>query len=186
MLPSQYPAVRRDESVVDTLHGVAVADPYRWLEDPDAAETAAFVAAQNALTEGVLARCETRAAFRSLFKDLYDYARYGTPFRKGDRYFYTMNTGLQNQSVVYSQASLEGEPSVLIDPNALSDDGTIALMGWSFSESGALLAYSLSSGGSDWRSVRVMSIDQGSGEGKDLEDRLEHVKVLQGRGRGQG
>ena len=186
VLPSQYPVVRRDEAVVDTLHGVAVPDPYRWLEDPDAPETAAFVAAQNALTEGVLAGCESRVAFRALFTRLYDYQRYGTPFRKGGRYFYTMNTGLQNQSVVYSQASLEGEPSVLIDPNALSADGTVALMGWAFSESGRLLAYSLSSGGSDWRSVRVMRIDQESGEGADLEDRLEHVKVGTGGTGGGG
>lgn len=176
VLPSQYPTVRRDPAVVEVLHGVTVPDPYRWLEDADAAETGAFVDAQNALTAGVLEQCSTRAQFKQLFQELYDYEKVGLPSRRGARYVYSKNTGLQAQSVVYSAASLGEEGTVLLDPNTLSADGTVALMGSAFSEDGTLLAYSLSSGGSDWRTVRVAAVDQATGERADLPDVLEHVK----------
>ncbi|GFH20429.1 prolyl endopeptidase, partial [Haematococcus lacustris] len=141
--------VRRDESVVDTLHGVKVADPYRWLEDPDSEETGAFVAAQNQLTSEVLAQCDTRQAFKDLFT--------------------------QQQYVLYSQAGLQEPAQVLLDPNTLSQDGTVALKDIEFSEDGSLLAYSLSSGGSDWAWIQVMRI-QPDGSTQQLPDKLVDVK----------
>lgn len=144
--PQRYPSVRRDESVVETLHGVQVADPYRWLEDPDAAETQAFVEAQNKLTAEVLAECDTRGRFKQLFTDLYNYPKFGTPFKKGARYFYYHNTGLQQQFVLYTQPALGADATVLLDPNALSDDGTVALRDAAFSDDGELMAYQVFGG----------------------------------------
>ncbi|KAK9846596.1 hypothetical protein WJX81_007362 [Elliptochloris bilobata] len=174
--PSDYPQVRRDESVVEMLHGTRIADPYRWLEDPDSDETRAFVDAQNSLTERVFKECDTRERFEKLMTELYDYPHYGAPFRRGSRYYFFLNTGLQQHSVLYTQASLDAEPQVLLDPNTLSSDGTVALTGQAFSHSGELMAYSLGSGGSDWRTIKLMRIDQASGKGEDLSDTLEHVK----------
>ncbi|KAL4854888.1 Prolyl endopeptidase [Chlorella vulgaris] len=175
--PTAYPAVRRDESVVEELHGQLIADPYRWLEDPDSPETQAFVAAQNKLTSSVLEQCEAREPFKELFTELFNYEKYGTPYKRGQRYYYSHNSGLQNQFVIYSQPSLDGEARVLLDPNTLSDDGTVALGGQSFSEDGSLYAYMLSSGGSDWRTIHVKRINQETGEAQDLEgEKLDHVK----------
>jgi prolyl oligopeptidase len=95
--------VRRDETVVEELHGVSIADPYRWLEDPDSAETQDFVARQNKLTASVLEQCPARDAFKQLFTDLYDYEKHGTPYKKGQRYYYSHNSGLQNQYVVSAE-----------------------------------------------------------------------------------
>lgn len=144
--PDAYPAVRRDEAVVDTIQGVEVRDPYRWLEDPDSKETEAWVAAQNDLTAGVLDQCETRPRFKALMTRLYDYPRFGLPRKHGDRYVFSRNTGLQPQSVMYSAGDgrPESNPVVLLDPNGLSDDGTVALSSTSFSKDGKLMAYSLS------------------------------------------
>lgn len=174
--PSRYPKVRRDDSIVEELHGVSVADPYRWLEDPDTKETQQFVADQNALTSSVLSQCETRSQFNELLTELFDYPRYSCPQRHGERYHFSHNTGLQSQSVLYSQGSLEGEESILLDPNKLSEDGTIALGRTAFSEDGKLMAYTLSSGGSDWVSIKVLTVDQDTGATTDLEDKLEYVK----------
>ncbi|RMZ53627.1 hypothetical protein APUTEX25_003161, partial [Auxenochlorella protothecoides] len=156
VLPSQYPRVRRDDTE-ETLHGVIIQDPYRWLEDADSPDVAEFVEEQNVLTQSVLDQCTTRPAFSKLLEKLMDYEKFGTPFKKGQRYYYTHNTGLQAQSVVYSQSSLDGEPVVLIDPNTLSADGTVALSSWAFSEDGSTLAYALSSGGSDWQTVHELA-----------------------------
>eukprot|EP00897_Mesotaenium_endlicherianum_P010788 jgi/Mesen1/9738/ME000695S09056 len=161
-----YPPARRDESVVEDYHGTPVADPYRWLEDPDAEETQKFVASQNELTGAVLASCETREKFREKMTELYNYPKYGCPFKYGGRVFYFYNSGLQAQSVLYMQ--------VLLDPNALSADGTVALSAYAFSESGALLAYGLSASGSDWQSIRVMRVEAGGG--RQLDDELAWVK----------
>lgn len=174
--PSRYPKIHRDESILENLHGVEVADPYRWLEDPDSRETQQFVAAQNELTSSVLSQCETRQQFNDLLTELFDYPRYSCPRRHGNRYHYSYNTGLQAQGVLYSQGSLEGEESILLDPNKLSDDGTVALSGTAFSEDGQLMAYKLSSGGSDWVYIKVLTVNQETGETTDLEDKLEFVK----------
>eukprot|EP00898_Chlorokybus_atmophyticus_P008743 jgi/Chlat1/8870/Chrsp92S09259 len=171
-----YPLARRDESVVDTLHGQAVADPYRWLEDPDAPETKVFVEAQSAVTQKVLSQCPTRDQFKQKMTRLFDYPKYGCPFRRGDSYFYFFNTGLQAQSVLYSvkgdDARSEEAAAVLLDPNALSSDGTIALASYDISRDGRHLAYGLSSGGSDWQTLHVMRV-----EGREvMEDTLAWAK----------
>ncbi|KAL0438341.1 UNVERIFIED_CONTAM: Prolyl endopeptidase [Sesamum latifolium] len=154
----QYPVARRDESVVDNYHGVKVPDPYRWLEDPDSAETKEFVEKQMKLTDSVLKTCETREKLREMLTKLYDFPKYTAPFRQGDKYFYFHNTGLQPQTVLYVQDSLDGKPEVLLDPNTLSDDGTVALSAYAVSEDAKYLAYGTSSSGSDWVTIKVLRI----------------------------
>ncbi|KAG8378018.1 hypothetical protein BUALT_Bualt08G0094600 [Buddleja alternifolia] len=162
--PLQYPVARRDETVVDNYHGVMVPDPYRWLEDPDSAETKEFVEKQMKVTDSVLKTCETREKLREKLTKLYDFPKYNAPFRKGDKYFYFHNTGLQPQTVLYVQDSLDGKPEVLLDPNTLSEDGTVALSEYEISEDAKHLAYGTSSSGSDWVTIRVMRIDDKSNE----------------------
>ncbi|XP_057435121.1 uncharacterized protein LOC130727869 isoform X2 [Lotus japonicus] len=157
--PLQYPSARRDDSVVDDYHGVKIADPYRWLEDPDAEEVKGFVEKQVQLTNTVLEKCETRTKLSEKITKLFDHPRYEAPFRRADKYFYFHNTGLQPQSVLYVQDSLEGQAEVLLDPNALSEDGTVALSTLSVSEDAKYLAYALSSSGSDWVTIKVMHVE---------------------------
>ncbi|CAN1127519.1 Prolyl endopeptidase [Linum perenne] len=154
-----YPLTRRDDSVVDDYHGVMVSDPYRWLEDPDSEETKAFVEEQVKLTDSVLKTCEVREKLKDEITKLFDHPRYDAPFKRGDNYFYFHNTGLQAQSVLYVQDGLEGEAEVLLDPNALSDDGTVALTKLAVSEDGKYMAYGLSSSGSDWVTIKLMQIE---------------------------
>ncbi|GLT53037.1 hypothetical protein SLA2020_263340 [Shorea laevis] len=170
--PLQYPIARRDESVVEDYHGVKIDDPYRWLEDPDAEEVKEFVQKQVKLTESVLEKCETREKLREKITKLFDHPRYDAPFRRADKYFYSHNTGLQAQNVLYVQDSLDGEPEVLLDPNALSEDGTVSLNTLSVSEDAKYLAYGLSASGSDWVTIKVMRV-----EDKKVEaDTLSWVK----------
>ncbi|CAK0748120.1 hypothetical protein CVIRNUC_001815 [Coccomyxa viridis] len=175
VLPSEYPMLRRDD-IVETLHSVEVPDPYRWLEDPDAPDTVAFVEAQNKLTHKVLEQCKTRGQFKELMTKVYNYARYSCPFKRGDRYYYSHNTGLQPQSVLYSQHSLDAQGQEFLDPNKWSSDGTVALCDYAFSKDGSLLAYSTGSGGSDWREIEMLSIDTATGAPTKLGDKLEYVK----------
>jgi prolyl oligopeptidase len=157
---------------VDDYHGVKVEDPYRWLEDLDSPGTHAWVAAQNRVTAAYLAAIPEREPIRRRLTELWNYERYGVPAQHGGRYFFTRNDGLQNQNVLYRVDTLAGEPKVLLDPNTLSQDGTIALTGWSVSEDGKLLAYGLSSGGSDWQEWHVREVETG----RDLPDHLKWVK----------
>ncbi|XP_057974326.1 uncharacterized protein LOC131162155 [Malania oleifera] len=157
--PLYYPAARRDPSVIDDYHGVRIADPYRWLEDPDADEVKDFVEKQVSLAESVLGKCETRDKLRETITSLFDHPRYQPPFKQGDKYFYFHNTGLQAQSVLYVQDSLEGEAEVLLDPNGLSEDGTVSLNTYAASEDAKYLAYGLSSSGSDWVTIKVMRVE---------------------------
>jgi prolyl oligopeptidase len=157
---------------VDDYHGVKVADPYRWLEDLDAEDTAAWVAAQNQVTFAFLESIPGRSQLQQRLTYLWNFAKYSAPFRQGDRYFYFKNDGLQNQSVLYTLESLEDEPRVLLDPNQLSEDGTIALSGLAVSEDGRLMAYGLSQSGSDWQEWRVRQVETG----QDLEDQLQWIK----------
>ncbi len=163
---------------VDTYHGTPVADPYRWLEDPDSPETKAWVEAQNKLTFGYLEAIPARDRLQQRLTKLWNYEKYGIPFKEGDkngspgRYFYFKNDGLQNQSVLYTLKSLEDQPTVLLDPNTLSEDGTVALSGMTISDDGNLMAYGLSISGSDWQEWKVRDVETGN----DLEDQVKWVK----------
>jgi len=167
----QYPESATVDNV-DDYHGTLVADPYRWLEDVDSAETAAWVTAQNEVTFAFLEGIPAREQYRQRLTELWDYVRYSTPFREGGRTFYFKNDGLQPQSVLYVQDSETSEPRVLLDPNLLSDDGTVALAGLSVSRDGKHLACATSVSGSDWHTWRIRDIDTGA----DLDDLVEWGK----------
>ena len=169
--PLVYPASPSGDQV-DEYHGQAIADPYRWLEDPTSEPSRAWIEAQNAVTFGYLNQLEGRDRLQQRLTQLWNYEKYGIPFKQGDRYFYFKNDGLQNQSVLYTLPSLDAEPRVLIDPNLLSADGTVALAGLSLSEDGNRLAYGLSQSGSDWTEWYVREVETGD----DLGDHLRWVK----------
>ncbi len=166
-----YP-ITRTTNVVDTYFGVQVPDPYRWLEDDNSPETAAWVAAENALTFTYLDRIPERPLIKRRLTQLWNYERYGIPFKEGGRYFFTKNDGLQNQSVLYTLTSLQAEPTVLLDPNKLSTDGTVALAGFSIRDDGGLMAYGLATAGSDWQEWHVRDVVTG----QDLPDVVRWVK----------
>jgi prolyl oligopeptidase len=169
----QYPdTVKIDHT--DTYHGTAVADPYRWLED-DVRESKAvkqWVDKQNQTTFAYLGTIEEREAIRARLEALWNYDRYGLPVKEGGRYFYSYNDGLQNQSVIHVQASLEDEPRLLVDPNTWSEDGTVALASYHPSPDGKYFAYLVQDAGSDWRTARVMDL----GTDAVLEDTVEWLK----------
>ncbi|MEH2446680.1 MAG: prolyl oligopeptidase family serine peptidase [Nostoc sp.] len=177
--PLTYPSSHKSNQV-DSYHGTLVADPYRWLEDPDSEETRAWIEAQNQVTFGYLSEIPTREKIKQRLTKLWDYEKYGIPFKEGEslqdgsteRYFYFKNDGLQNQSVFYTLKTLEDQPKVLLDPNKLSEDGTVALSGLSISDDGKLLAYGLSASGSDWQEWKVRDVETG----EDLQDHLKWIK----------
>ncbi|MEL6158445.1 MAG: prolyl oligopeptidase family serine peptidase [Cyanobacteria bacterium J06627_32] len=166
-----YPTTRQTDTT-DTYHGVTVADPYRWLEDPNSDETKAWVEAQNEVTFGYLHQLPGREQLNARLTELWNYERYGIPFKQNNRYFYYKNDGLQNQSVLYTLPTLDAEPTVLLDPNTLSEDGTVALSGIALSENAKYLAYGLSTAGSDWVEWHVRDIETG----QDTDDLLKWVK----------
>jgi prolyl oligopeptidase len=166
-----YPEAPRGD-VVDVWHGVEVPDPYRWLEDVDSERTRAWIEAENELTDGWLAEIPERAALRERLTELWNYERFGVPHREGERVFYTRNDGLQNQSVLYVVDTAGASPRVLLDPNGLSSDGTVALSGTSVSDDGNLLAYGLAEAGSDWNVWKVRDV----ASGEDLADEVRWVK----------
>ena len=167
----QYPAARKSD-VVDDYHGTRVPDPYRWLEDPDSPESRAWIEAENRLTAAYLAEIPARGTIRERLTKVWNYPKYGAPFRKARRYFFFKNDGLQNQSVLYKQASLTADPETLLDPNLLSEDGTVALSTLAVSDDGRLLAYGTSASGSDWEEFRVRDV----AEGRDRSDHLKWIK----------
>lgn len=169
--PLVYPASRQVDQV-DDYKGVQVPDPYRWLEDPDSDETKAWVEAQNEVTFGYLGEIPAREQIKQRLTQLWDYEKFGIPFKEGNRYFYFKNDGLQNQSVLWTLTSLDAEPRVLLDPNKLSEDGTVALSGLSISEDGKLMAYGLSTSGSDWQEWKVRDVETCV----DLPDQLKWIK----------
>ncbi|HEV7588247.1 MAG TPA: prolyl oligopeptidase family serine peptidase [Longimicrobium sp.] len=166
-----YPEARTVEQL-DEYHGTRVADPYRWLEDTESADTRAWIAAENRVTDQYLAAIPQRAAIRARLTQLWNFPRWSPPNRRGARYFYFRNTGLQNQSVMYVAPSPRGPARVLLDPNTLRADGTEALTSSTLSPDGRLLGYGISSGGSDWQEFRVRGVDTG----RDLDDRLRWIK----------
>jgi prolyl oligopeptidase len=149
-----------------------VPDPYRWLEEIDSQQTRAWIAAQNQVTFDYLGQIPAHREINRRLTELWDYEKYGIPFKRGGRYFFTRNDGLQNQSILYWMESLDDEPKVLLDPNQLSEDGTVALMDFAASDDGQLLAYGLSVLGSDWQEWYVREVDSS----RDLEDRIQWVK----------
>jgi len=153
-----YPSARKD-STVDVYHGVEVPDPYRWLEDADSAETQAWVGQQNKLTAGFLAGVSAREEIKARLMSLMDYPRYSIPSKRGGRYFFRKNDGLQNQAVLYMRETLDGEPRVVINPNLMSEDGTVAVTTTAVSEDGLLLGYGISRSGSDQQEIRIRKID---------------------------
>ncbi|MEZ0265453.1 MAG: prolyl oligopeptidase family protein [Phycisphaerae bacterium] len=169
--PLKYPPTDKVDQV-DDYHGVKVADPYRWLEDDNAEKTKAWVTAQNAVTFDYLAKVPHRNAIRDRMLKLVNYERFGLPTRRDRRLFFSRNDGLQNQSVLYVFDKPGAQPRVLLDPNTLSKDGTVALSGSSYTDDGTLMAYALSSAGSDWNEWRVRDV----GTGKDLPDLLKWSK----------
>jgi prolyl oligopeptidase len=168
-----YPVTER-QNIVEPQFGVAVADPYRWLENDvrEDSKVAAWVAQQNALTDSYLATLPGRALFEQRLRELFNFERFGIPRKEGSRYFYSRNTGLQNQNVLYVREGLNGAPRMLIDPNIWSKDGATALAEWEPSEDGKRLLYSVQEGGTDWRIVRVLDVDTG----KVLPDEVKWVK----------
>jgi len=166
-----YPETKKVD-VVDDYFGTKVPDPYRWLEDDNAPEVAAWVEAQNKVTFGYLDKIPYRAQIRKRLETLLNYPRYGAPTRRGENFIFSKNDGLQNQSVFYIQKGLDGPPDLLLDPNKFSTDGTSQLGGFSLSESGKYVAYGISEGGSDWRDYYVLDV----ATRKALSDHLEWVK----------
>ncbi len=170
-LPIQYPESRRVDQV-DRYHEVEVGDPYRWLEDLEGQETAIWVGSQNAVAEPFLAALPQREAIKERLTELWDYERFEPPIKEGARYFYLRNDGLQDQDVLHVTDGLDGQARVLIDPNTFSDDRTSSLGQFEVSPNARLIAYSISEGGSDWRTWHVRDVDSGG----DLDDRLDAMK----------
>lgn len=148
----------RRGTVVENYHGTQVADPYRWLEEADTEETRAWVAAQNALSAAYFEAASVRAPIITRLTELINFPRHSAPVHKGGRYFFSHNTGLQNQAVLFTQQGVEGLPAVLLDPNTLSADGTVALITQEYSHDGTLLAYGVSASGSDWQEVKIRAV----------------------------
>ncbi len=169
--PFEYPKARKCDQV-DEYHGVTVPDPYRWLEAPDSDESRAWIDAQNKITGSYLSEIPERETFRKRLTELWNYERYSPPHKKGGRYYFKKNDGLQNHDVLYTTKTLSDEPAVLIDPNKFSADGTVAMYGYDVSENGKYIAYGIVKAGSDWVEWRVRDIETG----KDLDDHLEWTK----------
>lgn len=169
--PLSYPD-SKPGSTVETLHGVEVPDPYRWLEALHSDQTADWIKAQRGLTDAYLEAIPGRKALEAHLTKLWNVERFGVPFFEGGRYFFSKNNGLQNQSVLYSTKSLDTTPAILLDPNTLSRDGTVALSSYEVSPDGRYLAYSTSASGSDWVEWRIREISSG----KDLPDHLKWSK----------
>ncbi len=167
----RYPVTRMSDQV-DDYHGTAVPDPYRWLEDVDSPETRAWIDAQNELAISFLESIPAREKIRQRLTELWDYPKLAAPFKRGGRYFQLRNSGLQNQDVLYTMDTLDSEARVLLDPNQLSTDGTVAVTSMAVSRDGCLLAYATSSSGSDWLTWRVRDVPTG----EDRNDVLEWSK----------
>ncbi|MEO1166217.1 MAG: hypothetical protein AAFV98_20730 [Chloroflexota bacterium] len=166
----EYPPARKDD-VIDNFFGTDVPDPYRWLEDADTDEVIAWTQTQSDFAEEILGSLAGRDAFKKRLTEVWDYPKYGIPRKYGNRLFFTKNDGLQAQPTLYVQDE-NSEPRVLIDPNTLSDDGTVALVDWQATTDGKYLMYALSESGLDWRTFKIRDVDTGN----DLEDTLTNIK----------
>jgi prolyl oligopeptidase len=176
-----YPQTRKVDHT-DEYHGVKVADPYRWLEDDNSAETAKWVEDENRVTFAYLDKIPYRAKIKERLQQLYNYPKYTAPFRKGDLYFFSKNDGLQNQNVLYVQKGLNGTPEVLIDPNKFAEDGTARLTVFSLSKNGKYAVYGVSKAGSDWQEYFVLEV----ATKKTLADNLKWIKASGASWHGDG
>lgn len=167
-----YPVTKKVEHV-DNYHGTKVADPYRWLEEDNSPERAAWVEAQNKVTFSYLEKIPFRGQLAARLEKLFNYPKYSSPTRRGEYFFFTKNDGLQNQSVWYVQKGLDGTPEVLIDPNKFSPDGTSRLGTFSLSKDGKIAVYGISKGGSDWQEYFALDVSAR----KTQSDKLQWVKV---------
>ena len=166
-----YPETKKVEQF-DDYHGMRVADPYRWLEDANSAETKAWVEEQNKLTFSYLGEIPTREPIRQRLTKLWNYERFGIPYKEGGRYFFMRNTGLQNQNLIYPVPRLDAAPRLLLEPNTLSKDATVAMTSYDITDDGKLMAYGVSTAGSDWQEIRVRDVDTA----QDLPDVVKWVK----------
>ncbi len=171
-IPVVYPNTLADSTVVDNYHGKKVHDLYRWLEDDHANETKEWTKAQNQVTFSYLDQIPFRKAIADRLEKMWNYERFTAPFKKGDHYYYFKNDGLQNQAILYRQQNWDTTPEVVLDPNQFSTDGTASLGNFSFSKSGKHLAYEMSEGGSDWRTIYIKNI----ATGELLAEKIEWVK----------
>jgi prolyl oligopeptidase len=169
--PLHYPIARKSDQS-DSYFGTSVADPYRWLENTDSPETKQWIEAENAVTFQYLASIPERASIKEQLTRIWNYPKYNVPTKRGKDYFFTENSGLQNQAVLYVQRGLKGVRKMVLDPNTLSADGTVALGVWNATENGKYLAYAVAAAGSDWEVIRVRDVEKGA----DLPDTLKWVK----------
>lgn len=171
-IPLTYPATHKDAAIEDTYFGTTIKDPYRWLEDDQSPETKDWVQKQNIVTFGYLSQIPYRQKIRKRLEQIWNYEKFSTPFKEGGKYYFFKNDGLQNQSVLYVQDNLNSEPKLLLDPNTFSPDGTTSLQELDFSKDGRYLAYSISKGGSDWRTIFVKDLKTN----QLLPDQIEWAK----------
>lgn len=169
-----YPTARRSDAV-ENFHGTQVSDPYRWLEELDSPETRAWVQAEARLTDSYLDKVPARRSVQQRLTQLLNYEKYGTPFHRGNRYFYTLNKGLQPHAVLYTTLGLGGEPAVAFDPNTLSTNGSVGVVGYVASPNGAILGYGLAAGGGDWTDWYFRDLKSG----KDLPDVIRWTKYYE-------
>lgn len=177
----KYPETRR-ENVVDNYHGTSIADPYRWLENDTSSETGRWVKAQNEVTFNYLSQIPYRGKIKERITELFNYPRYSAPFRAGEYYLFSKNDGLQNQSVYYRQKGLNGTPEVFLDPNALSNNGTVSIGIAGLSNDKKYLVYNLSKAGSDWSELHIKEI----ATGKELPEVIRYVKFSGAAFKGNG
>ncbi len=168
----EYPTTTKDNSVIDDYHGTKVADPYRWLEQDTASKVEQWVQSQNAVTYDYLAKIPYREKIKERYEELFNYVKLSSPYKKGPYYFFSKNDGLQNQSVIYYQKGIDGEPEVFLDPNTMSAEGTSSVNILGFSPDYKYLAYSKADAGSDWSTIYVMEV----ATKKQLKDELKWVK----------
>jgi prolyl oligopeptidase len=161
-IPLTYAVTQKDTTVSDKYFGTTIKDPYRWLEDDQSTGTKAWVTKQNLVTQGYLSQIPYRDQIKARLTEIWNFEKFGTPFKESGKYYFFKNDGLQNQSILYVQDNLNSQPKVILDPNGFSKDGTASLQEYGFSKDGKYLAYATSKGGSDWRTIQVKDLETGT------------------------